>query len=119
LDFASTSKSFSKLCFFADGVDELEDDQSDISSILSFLQGFESSKFIKFCVSTQPWPIFSQFFDKFPGLKLQNLTSNDIKLYVEDKLKEDDMMLPLLVKEPHNATQLIKNIVDKADGVYL
>jgi hypothetical protein len=56
---------------------------------------------------------------KFPRLKLQNLTSNNIKLYVEDKLKKDDMMLPLLVKEPHNATQLFKNIVDKADGVFL
>jgi hypothetical protein len=61
----------------------------------AFVQGFESSEFVK-----------------FPRLKLQNLTSNNIKLYVEDKLKKDDMMLPLLVKEPHNATQLFKNIVD-------
>ncbi|PMD20004.1 hypothetical protein NA56DRAFT_705245 [Hyaloscypha hepaticicola] len=108
-----------KFCFFIDGLDELEGDQSDHASITAFLQSFTPSLFVKFCVSSRPWPVFSHFFEKCPGLKLQDLTKADIMLYVQGTLEKDEEMLQLLETEEFMATQLIEKIVHKADGVFL
>lgn len=108
-----------KFYFFIDGLDELEGDQSDHASIAAFIQSFSPSLFVKFCVPSRPWPVFSQFFEKCAGLKLQDLTRADIMLYVQGTLKKDKEMFQLLETEEFLATQLIEEIVHKADGVFV
>jgi hypothetical protein len=108
-----------KFCFFIDGLDELEGDQSDHALITAFLQSFSPSLFVKFCVSSRPWPVFSHLLEKCPALRLQDLTKADIVLYVQGTLKTDEEMLQLLETEKLLATQLIMDIVHKADGVFL
>jgi hypothetical protein len=108
-----------RLCFFIDGVDELEGDQGEISCVLSFLKSFESLPFIKFIISSRPWPIFNYFLDYCPGLRLQDLTSDDIRLYIQGKLNENDMMIDVVRDSPTIANQLAHDIASKADGVFL
>jgi hypothetical protein len=58
----------SKFCFSIDDLDELEGDQSDHAGIVRFIESFSALSFVKFCVSSRPWPVFSQFFEKYSGL---------------------------------------------------
>jgi hypothetical protein len=108
-----------KFCFFIDGLDQLEGDQSDHASITAFIQSFSPSLFVKFCVPSRAWPVFSHFFEKCPGLKLQDLTKANIMLYVQGTLKKNEEMLKLLETENFSATRLIMDIAYKADGVFL
>jgi hypothetical protein len=64
-------------------------------------------------------PVFSHFFEQCPGLNLQDLTRADIMLYMHEKFKKDEEMVQLLRTERVLATQLIEDIVDKAEGVFL
>jgi len=54
-------------------------------------------------------------------LMLQDLTRDDIKLYIKERLEEDDRFLELEVEEDDGYTKkdLVVEIVDLAQGVFL
>jgi hypothetical protein len=54
-----------------------------------------------------------------PGLRLQDLTRDDIKLYVSDTLEKGLHRQQILTDEPEDAKWLIGEVVDKAAGVFL
>jgi hypothetical protein len=104
-------------CFFVDGLDEYEGDHNEIIVIF---KDFISSSNIKVCVSSRPWNVFE---DAFGGVRqqrllLQELTYDDIKLYVKNKLEEDGRFAQLQ-SEDDRYQELILDIVNKADGVFL
>jgi hypothetical protein len=106
-----------KFCFFIDGLDEYDGDHAELVKVL---QMFPVSPDIKLCISTRPWTLFK---DAFGGnaktyLTLEELTQDDIKLYVKTKLEEDPGFLKLKAKD-HRSQELIQELVDKANGVFL
>jgi hypothetical protein len=105
-----------KLCLFIDGLDEYE---GDFSKIVGVFEGLSRSQNVKLCVSSQPLIVFEDTFSAFPGLKLQDLTLNDVEKYVKEELTTSERYQQLAAKEPIPAAELEQEIVTSADGVFL
>jgi hypothetical protein len=105
-----------KLCFFIDGLDEYEGDHEEMAELLKQVA---LSPHVKFCLSSRPWIIFEEAFQGLPTLRLQDLTAQDIKAYVADKLERHSQMHKLSQNEPERASELVTEIVTKASGVFL
>ena len=65
------------------------------------------------------WAAFHEAFKLKPGLKLEDLRFTDTSLYVKETLAEDERMVDFYDKEPVQAPWLVREIVPKADGVFL
>ncbi|XTI93234.1 hypothetical protein V2W45_1430275 [Cenococcum geophilum] len=106
-----------KFCFPIDGLDEYGGDHFEI---IEALKGFAVSPNIKLCLSSRPWNIFEHVFGQDPRRKLylQDLTREDIELYVQSKLAENDIFRRLKEKDPRYQ-DLISEITAKAQGVFL
>src|SRR5579862_7286001 len=107
-----------KFCFFIDGLDEYEG--NDHQGMVDNLRDFAMSPNIKLCLSSRPWEVFKDAFDQDTDqrLYLQDLTGEDIKLYVRGKLEES----PYFIRALKGASQyqhLVVEIVDRAQGVFL
>lgn len=109
-----------RICLFIDGLDEYEGDRDGTyTSIVSLFKDLTTSPNIKICLSSRPWLVFEDAFRCHPSLRLQDLTSNDITLYVEDKVNSHDRMTQLRRLDPKNADALATEIVSKSSGVFL
>ncbi|KAF8847897.1 hypothetical protein BDZ45DRAFT_555664, partial [Acephala macrosclerotiorum] len=106
-----------KFCFFIDGLDEYDGEHLDL---VRLLQRLGKSKNIKLCVSSRPWNVFMEAFNGFPERKLllQEYTKEDIRTYVRDQLEENERFF-LLMQEDGSYMNLILEIVEKAQGVFL
>lgn len=113
--FAKTADSI-KFCFFIDGLDEYDGDHLEAISLMRHIC---SKPGVKLCISSRPLLVFEQAFEDCPKLCLQDLTVDDIRLYVQDKLYEHKRMLRLQYQEPESTKALIKEIVEKSSGVFL
>ena len=78
-----------KICFFVDGLDEYDGDPEVLINLFTTIS---KSPHIKACLSSRPLLIFQEAFMGRPGLRLQDLTQNDIRLYVFDKLQTNSKM---------------------------
>ncbi len=106
-----------RFCFFIDGLDEYEGDPADVAEYIE--ETSRMSPFAKFCVSSRPWPTFLSIFEGIPGLRLQDLTKDDIHRFVHDKFGADRSMQGLVRHEPENAQWLVREITTRASGVFL
>ncbi len=105
-----------RFCLFIDGLDEYE---GDSEKIVKMFERLSRSPIAKICVSSRPLLVFEDAFSKFPGLKLQDLTSNDIKKHVKKELTSIKRYQQLAADEPVLAAALEQEIVSSADGVFL
>ncbi|KAF7941879.1 uncharacterized protein EAE97_006716 [Botrytis byssoidea] len=112
----SQSPQHFKLCLFVDGLDEYEGEPSAITKYFSVLA---QVPWLKICVSSRPLLVFDDVFGSGPSLRLQDLTSTDINHYVKSSLQENVNYQHLCVEQPIEALTLIRNIVSRADGVFL
>ena len=117
LNLVNHARSNFHICFFVDGLDEFSGDHAELATFFRDISS--TNDHIKFCLSSRPWPVFDDIFEHMPRLQLQDLTHNDIKLYVEDHLGNNKRMLELQEEDPVNASRLINEIVEKARGVFL
>ncbi|KAK4215415.1 hypothetical protein QBC37DRAFT_386337 [Rhypophila decipiens] len=106
-----------RLCFFIDGLDEAEGDAQEIAEFIHDLS--EKSSNVKFCVSSRPWPVFETIFDESPSLRLQDLTRDDIKTFVTDRLWANKSIQRLLKHGPDTLPALANEITKRASGVFL
>jgi hypothetical protein len=106
-----------KFCLFIDGLDEYDGEHIDLIRIITKISSCPS---IKVCASSRPWNVFVEAFGAKINqkLQLQDLTKNDIALYVKDQLREDPRFLKLTEKDNRYLT-LVNDIVAKAEGVFL
>jgi len=105
-----------RFCFFVDGLDEYRGDSSEVIDVLKTT--IKSAK-IKVCLSSRPWNSFQTVYGKgHDQLVLHKYTRNDIKLFVQEHLKEAEEFeeLKALDKQYGN---FVQEIVDKAEGVFL
>jgi hypothetical protein len=105
----------SRICLFIDGLDEYNGDPADTIRLFKDIASPE----VKICLSSRPWVEFHQAFKGLPSLRLQDLTFDDIRLYVNDVLASDERFLALSEENPIQASTLVTEIVKKADGVFL
>jgi hypothetical protein len=106
-----------KFCFFIDGLDEYEGRHFDVIKVLDNLS---KSPNIKICVSSRPWSIFEDAYGQDPTRKLylQDLTRQDIKVYVKHRFDEYFAQL-LPATQEKRFQELLEEITNKAQGVFL
>ncbi|KAK8113505.1 hypothetical protein PG984_014031 [Apiospora sp. TS-2023a] len=104
-------------CFFIDGLDEYAGDPSDIAEVVNELA--KISPRAKFCVSSRPLAEFQSMFVSYPSLRLQDLTKDDIRTYVSDKLDNDSSIGQALKYGSSEADEISEYIVRTASGVFL
>ncbi|KAF5008039.1 hypothetical protein FDECE_5660 [Fusarium decemcellulare] len=102
-----------KFCFLIDGLDEYSGDHLDLCD---FLRQLARSPRIKLIVASRPWGVFSEAFDNCPSIRMQDLTQDDITLYVNDTLGQYLSRRPDQEKE---IRELCANITGRAAGVFL
>jgi hypothetical protein len=106
------------LCLLVDGLDEFEGDHEELAGIFSNLAESGPSN-VKVCVASRPWVVFKDSFSTCPSLQLHNLTFNDIERFVGEKFRMNNAFDRLARRDPKAANALIRNVVEKADGVFL
>lgn len=107
----------SKICIFIDGLDEFGNDHEELISMVHSLT--EQHAHVKLCVASRPWNIFQRTLGHNANLRLEDLTFDDIKIFVQSKFKADPGFDNLRQRYPSFADQLMDNIVVKASGVFL
>jgi hypothetical protein len=104
-----------RMCLLIDGLDEYEGNWEEIAEFKSITL----SGNIKVCVSSRPLQVFEDAFGQCSGLRLQDLSFDDIRLYVRENLAASPRFEILRIQEPLRAPELVEEIVTKADGVFL
>ena len=106
-----------KFCFFIDGLDEYD---GDPDQILEVLESFRCWSQIKLCASSRPWNELADAFGQpsDPHLALEDLTREDIRMYVRDTL-EQSPRFRVLAANDRRSQDLVQEIVEKARGVFL
>ncbi|PYI00916.1 hypothetical protein BO78DRAFT_354748, partial [Aspergillus sclerotiicarbonarius CBS 121057] len=109
----------SKFCFFIDGLDEYHGDHAELIDLLCNL--VDRNKNVKLCLSSRPWNVFQAAFGEkdYPYLLLEDLTRNDIFLYVQTKLGGHATYRRFIREENAQGCDLVNEVVSKANGVFL
>ena len=105
-----------KICFMVDGLDEYDGDPNVLAELFTKATTSES---VKVLLSSRPIPACVDAFSRCPKLRLQDLTLNDINLYIDDKLARNHLMRKLAAVEVGATERLVKEISSKAEGVFL
>lgn len=105
-----------KICLFVDGVDEYQGDPSELCALLSEMS---ESSLVKVVTSSRPVPACVSAFASVPSLRLQDLTYNDIKQYVQDRLNRHARMQVLEIEEGVAVKDFVNVVADNASGVFL
>ncbi|KAK2762644.1 hypothetical protein FQN54_000817 [Arachnomyces sp. PD_36] len=107
-----------KICLFIDGLDEYEGDHEQLANLF---QKLSTSTQIKICTSSRPLLVLQDTFgsDSIPSFRLQELTCDDIKSYVTSRFETNRHFDRLRQRELAAATNLMENVVARADGVFL
>jgi hypothetical protein len=103
-----------RVCFFLDGLDEL--DQS-YEQILFVVRNLIENSDVKICLSSRPYRVFSDAFSSSVMLKLHDLINADILTYVSESLLPRDS-IPIS-EDSGSAFNISETIVGRADGVFL
>ncbi|KAH8700508.1 hypothetical protein BGW36DRAFT_425332 [Talaromyces proteolyticus] len=106
-----------RICIFIDGLDEFDGDHQQI---VDFFRAVTSShQHVKLCLSSRPLPAFWSSFAHAPKIQLHELTYTDMVHFVQDRFDAQGQMHALMLDSPEAASILVKDIVNKADGVFL
>lgn len=106
-----------RFCFFIDGLDEYGGHHSELIETLLDLLSLPD---VKICLSSRPWQPFRDAFGhtKEHTIRLQDLTRNDIRTYVTDRLLHDKIFRVMASEDPRYET-LVEEVVNRAEGVFL
>lgn len=106
-----------RFCFFIDGLDEYNGDPDQIIDVLQNLCSWPN---LKICVSSRPWNEFEDAFGQPSDshLALEELTREDINNFVRSSL-EENMRFRALSARDLRSHDLVQEIVEKAQGVFL
>lgn len=104
-------------CIFIDGLDEYEGEHEHLVNILTKMAHTSP---IKLCVASRPWNVFEKALGANPTRKiyLEDLNRPDIELYVKHTLQDRADFQALALSDP-DATELVSDIVQRSNGVFL
>ncbi|CAI7609738.1 unnamed protein product [Penicillium palitans] len=112
-------KLFTRVLFFVDGLDEFECSDEMCQDIIGMLKRLACTGNVKILLSSRPWNIFHDSFSDIPKIRLEDLTRDDINLYVQAKFLNNPRFQYLLRCDQKTAYALISTVTDKAEGVFL
>ena len=102
-----------------DGLDEFEGADEAREDLIDLLVASAAHENVKICLSSRPWNIFRDAFGSYPQLKVEDLTYDDIGLYVRDQLHSNKRFHKLMQYDPSTAEALVGSLISKAAGVFL
>jgi hypothetical protein len=111
-----------KLFFLIDGLDEFDGNHEVLAEAFNEIAVTSTSvknHWIKCCVSSRPWVVFKENFEGCPNLQLQDLTYDDIQKFVTGSFLANSAFRRLSLQDPLPMTELIEEVVTKAEGVFL
>ena len=108
-----------KICLVIDGIDEFEGDEESQASLVSLIEDSASHPGVKVLISSRPEPYLLDAFGTYQGLRLQDLTKQDIRTYVEGKLLGETRMRQYQEKASGVVEMLVDKVCEKSEGVFL
>lgn len=105
----------SPLCIFIDGLDEVSDNDRAFE-LLDTIDNLRSHLRLKICVSSRPEARYLRRLENHPHLKVQDLTYDDMRSFV------DETLLPHYRRSQISAKlqqRLARELIRKAEGVFL
>ncbi|KAH6977383.1 hypothetical protein BKA56DRAFT_588189 [Ilyonectria sp. MPI-CAGE-AT-0026] len=116
-----------RFCFFIDGLDEFDEsngldpeDRSTYADLIGLLSGWVQHRSeVKLCVSSRDWNLFRGAFIPRQKLRLQDLTRNDMRILIQSGLQEYGNISLNGSQTESDFDDLVNQIVDKAEGVFL
>ncbi|OAL31353.1 hypothetical protein AYO20_08263 [Fonsecaea nubica] len=110
------------ICLFLDGLDEFQGLDDHFEAIRDIIGVFRHRQKTKICIASRPSACLDSLYKTCPQLRLQDLTESDITRYVEDKLTKiltSDNYQWLAMSASKEMHELIREVVDRAEGVFL
>ncbi|RSL88327.1 hypothetical protein CEP52_015262 [Fusarium oligoseptatum] len=108
-----------RLALFIDGLDEFKEPKESPDLLINLIRHVATSYGIKICVSSRPWNVFADAFGLEPSLTMQNLSGRDIEHFVRTEFNRSIAFQELKEVFDDDATSIIKEIIEKAQGVFL
>lgn len=105
-----------RFCFFIDGLDEFSGHGTDIAAFVLKIAQLPN---VKVCVSSRPLMVFEQEFESCKKLRLHDLTREDIRLYIQDRLGRHKRFAEVTSSAPKETDELTTKILDMSSGVFL
>jgi hypothetical protein len=104
-----------KVMIFIDGLDEYKGEPSEIIALIGkmLIPG------IKACVSGRPWNQFQDAFCGRPQLRVEMLTSDDIKRLVATELASSATFRLYEHTDPGFCSSIVKDVTERSEGVFL
>lgn len=104
-------------CFFIDGLDEAYMSGSH-NKLCDTIIALSKCPNVKLCVSSRPWNRFRELFGNRPTMSMHELTRNDIRNFAQLELSGRPRWASL-ANERDSRDGLVKEIVERAQGVFL
>ncbi|KAL3302258.1 High-affinity nicotinic acid transporter, partial [Colletotrichum asianum] len=105
-----------RILILVDGLDEYSGQGTELTT---FLQAITKSTEIKVCCASRPWQEFRDgFSNAFGQIQMHNLTSEDMRLYVQHNLRQNEQFKTLQSSQEAKARSLMNSICAKAGGVF-
>jgi len=104
-------------CVFVDGIDEY-DKHGNIDDFLIIIEQL-TGQGIQVCLSSRPEPHIQECLSCYPKLRLQDVTNHDMATLVLGQVTEAVTRMKVLGVEKKSLQELARQIVDKAEGVFL
>lgn len=105
-----------RLAIFIDGLDEFE---VVPKRMLDFVQELSTRPGIKVCVASRPWSEFNDALDSSPMICMQDVTVNDMLLFVNGNVGSNRAFMDMKKTFPAEAELLVQEVVEKANGVFI
>lgn len=112
-----------RIFMIIDGLDEyLPDDTKNTwdegRAICDLLHELGKHPSVKTCASSRPWEVYRVSFKGTPSLRLEDLTRNDIMVYVRDVLGAEPQFRVWKQQQAIGADCVITSVVERAQGVF-
>ncbi|KAG6363935.1 hypothetical protein INS49_009038 [Diaporthe citri] len=105
-----------RLAFFIDGLDEFE---VSPAHTLALVKDIGARDGIKVCVASRQWREFNDELGKYPVLRMQDLTEEDMTHFVRGTFSSNRGFQEQIHIFPDEVESIILEIVNKSSGVFL
>ena len=106
------------ICVFIDGIDEFDRDE-DLQQLLDLIKKLAGFPRTKLCLSSRPETHVERFLSQYSKLRLQDLTTKDMKICIRDRLDRVYKLYPSMTIKTGDIEEFFRLMTEKADGVFL
>ncbi|KAK8099753.1 uncharacterized protein PG998_012994 [Apiospora kogelbergensis] len=108
------------LLILIDGLDELDNKNGRHENLVDFIQDLGSFDAVKICVSSRPDNIFRDAFKDCPQLRQQDLTTQDIQIFIRGQFAKQPRLMSMTSQGIHTPIKtLFEKIMKASSGVFL